>query len=450
MADQLSRFKQWLIQQRPFRVAWFAKDARVASDTDQGLSELPEDMVQPLLRATNQLSTPPEEQQAVVEKLQDAIARWLENPREISNSFVMLAHPVSPIARILAEGLTQLEAGAADLPSIRLLDWIERPIDPTEIQAQIASALGRDSGDDSPGIAIIPDLCWCFLRSAEGLDGIDYLQEQLLEQPNQFWVIGSGQIGWEYLCSTLKLDAYCRAPLRAPGLDGEHLQQWLEPIVTKFDIYFSDTSLPERLNESEQLVSLERLTQRPLETATDLTQEASKAVQKTFESAKEQVLPGEEETQVTRAKQDYFKRLADVSQGISTVALQLFITSLRLLEVTEQGEPVAALDDDQEQTQNRENVERRIVAQAPVLPLLPDLSQNDLYLLYSLMLHGDLKLQALASSLGDSPQTVANQIQMLRNAGVVEQKDGIVKINPVHYPRLRRKLAKNNFIIEVP
>ena len=173
-------------------------------------------------------------------------------------------------------------------------------------------------------------------------------------------------------------------------------------------------------------------------------------MQKTFESAKEQVLPGEEETQVTRAKQDYFKRLADVSQGISTVALQLFITSLRLLEVTEQGEPVAALDDDQEQTQNRENVERRIVAQAPVLPLLPDLSQNDLYLLYSLMLHGDLKLQALASSLGDSPQTVANQIQMLRNAGVVEQKDGIVKINPVHYPRLRRKLAKNNFIIEVP
>ncbi|MEN8447813.1 MAG: ArsR family transcriptional regulator, partial [Cyanobacteria bacterium J06555_13] len=81
---------------------------------------------------------------------------------------------------------------------------------------------------------------------------------------------------------------------------------------------------------------------------------------------------------------------------------------------------------------------------------LPDLSQSDLYLLYSLMLHGDLTIKSLANSLGDAPQVVTNQVQMLRSADVIEQKDSVIKTNPVHYPNLRRELAKNNFIIEVP
>ncbi|MEO0770097.1 MAG: ArsR family transcriptional regulator, partial [Cyanobacteria bacterium J06649_4] len=61
----------------------------------------------------------------------------------------------------------------------------------------------------------------------------------------------------------------------------------------------------------------------------------------------------------------------------------------------------------------------------------------------------DLTIRALAESLGDAPQVVNNQVQVLRNANVIEQKDGVVKTNPVHYPKLRRELAKNNFIIEV-
>ena len=73
-----------------------------------------------------------------------------------------------------------------------------------------------------------------------------------------------------------------------------------------------------------------------------------------------------------------------------------------------------------------------------------------MYLLYSLLLHSDMTIDALAKSLGDSPQIVNNQVQVLRNAGVIEQRENIIKINPEHYPELRRKLARNNFIIEIP
>ena len=36
---------------------------------------------------------------------------------------------------------------------------------------------------------------------------------------------------------------------------------------------------------------------------------------------------------------------------------------------------------------------------------------------------------------------------MLRREGIIEQREQVLKINPVHYPALKQELANNNFII---
>lgn len=147
----------------------------------------------------------------------------------------------------------------------------------------------------------------------------------------------------------------------------------------------------------------------------------------------------------TSPQRDYFDRLANIADGVSVVALQLFIKSLRYRKVTPQRP-----EDSPSEQKKQKLSSHQLVATVPKLPPLPELSQSDLYLLYSLMLHGDLTIRTLAKSLGDAPQIVNNQVQMLRNADIIEQKDGVIKANPVHYPKLRRELSNNNFIIEVP
>ena len=83
----------------------------------------------------------------------------------------------------------------------------------------------------------------------------------------------------------------------------------------------------------------------------------------------------------------------------------------------------------------------------PSLPGLPPLEPDDQFILYSLILHGDLTISALAESLGDEQSEVQARVQILRRQGVIEQKDKVLKINPIHYPALKQELANNNFII---
>ena len=50
---------------------------------------------------------------------------------------------------------------------------------------------------------------------------------------------------------------------------------------------------------------------------------------------------------------------------------------------------------------------------------------------------------------GEERQIVNDQVQILRKTGVIEQEGPVVKVNPIHYPRLQTKLASNNFIIKI-
>ncbi len=90
---------------------------------------------------------------------------------------------------------------------------------------------------------------------------------------------------------------------------------------------------------------------------------------------------------------------------------------------------------------------QKLIAQLPRLPNLPALEPEEQYLLYSLLLHSDLTLSALATSLGDEESQVQARVQMLCRKGVVEQKEQILKIEPIYYPLLKQYLESNNFLI---
>ena len=474
MVDLVTRFKKWLLHKRQFSVAWFSRDHQQTHRPQDVFDDLPDDVSRALFSAANALPIPPCEQETVIEAVREAMADWTERweqRKRASGSIVVLAHPVTAISRILTESLEAFNTDEDALMNVSLLDWPERPLRIETIKKRLRAAFdGSDTPEEandcaerdkqeqtgqaqqeqdqnqskqaqprqkqpaqaySRTLAIIPNLGWCFLRSADGLDGIDYLQEALLEDSLQtqshnhahFWVIGSGQVGWDYLKSTLSFDAYCGGVVCLPKLTGEQLESWLSPIVKQFGIEFNDVSIHKRFSQPQGLFSLQD--KRPTEVIADLSQEVSATVQSSLEVVKDELLLEDDQTKEENPKEVYFNRLANISDGVSAVALQLFTHSLKF----QSG--------------------KGIIATTPKLPALPDLKQDDLYLLYSLMLHGDLTVRSLAKSLGDPPQVVNSRVQVLRNVEIIKQKGNVLKLNPIHYPKLRRELKRNNFVIDL-
>ncbi len=479
MPSRIRNFRKWLIRQRYFRVAWFAKDEQVLPEPEEALANLPKAIADEIIEETDKLAVPPQYQAAVVEGLKETVSQWKDRPSMVPNSIVFLGHPISSISRILLSSIEQYsseekEKGEDIKLEINLLDWVERPPKSNSIAKQIKEKLGRAENEDTYKdgsqvseadmaplhLAIIPNLSWCFLRSVEGLEGIDYLQDTLLSDRSQFWIIGSGQGGWDYLNSTLRLNAYCGSVMTLPSLTGEEIQDWLTPLIKRFEIDFEDAAIHKRLGQPQALLSVKESIEHPAEAISDITQEVSATVQSSIRAITDEVLSKdtEEDKTVTR---EYFDRLADISDGVAIVALQLFIKSLRykIIEAERDEEPDVFSDipprldaDGEEDKTLRPKVkeDRKLVAVTPKLPPLPELSQSDMYLLYSLMLHGDLTILAIAESLGDAPQVTNNRVQFLRKSGIIEQRGEVIKANPVHYPKLRRELARNNFIMEVP
>ena len=484
MSNKISEFKKWLLKRRYFRVAWFAKDEQIRPEPEEALANLPQSMADDIVLETDKLAVPPPYAEAIARCLDEHISAWQKSPTTTPNSVVVLGHPISSISRILVGGIEQYRSEhreeAADKPlAINLLDWVERPPKSTNIATQIKEKLGQPEHDEHPddyrdgsgaredeltdlNLAIIPNLSWCFLRSVEGLEGIDYLQDTLLRDRSQFWIIGSGQVGWDYLNSTLKLDAYCGTAINLPALSAEQIQDWLMPIIKRFDITFADAAIHKRINRPKDLISEAKVSiEHPTEAISEISQEVSATVQSSIRALKDEMLPDQPNEEDTSVIEDYFERLTSISDGVAIVALQIFIKSLRykVIESKKDGEPEEfsdippRLDDEGEADSSlrpKQKEDRTLIAVTPKLPPLPDLSQSDMYLLYSLMLHGDLTVLAVAESLGDAPQVVNNQVQFLRKAGIIEQRGEILKANPVHYPKLRRELARNNFIINAP
>lgn len=394
------QFKAWLANNRSFLFSRYTKDAGETQEPERSLIQLPPEIRKKLVREIEDLPINPGDRSAVTSKLNETFDLWRDNPNYSNNSLVVLSSPITAVSRILTETLADW-AEQKQIP-VRLVPLKARPEMADTIKSRLKHYLEEEfveqaAGSHQPEVVVIPNLSWCFLRSLDGLEGIEYLQSRLCEGfQDRFWIIGAGQVGWEYLNSVSNIEAYCAEVFTLPALTPEQLQEWLVPITNDLEITFDEPSIDRQLLESDK-----------------------------------------------SNQANYFDCLSDISRGVSTVAVQAFLKSIHCEEI----EAEHSLPDNLESYELQKLPQKIMVAQTPKLPELPDLEPADQYLLYSLLLHGDLTIPALAESLGDEQSVVQARIQKLRHEGVVEQRGKIIKINPIHYPNVKRNLASDNFVI---
>ncbi|MGK7897566.1 MAG: hypothetical protein AB4372_29100 [Xenococcus sp. (in: cyanobacteria)] len=389
-AKILEQFRAWLRNDANFLFFWHAQDAQDTKEVERSLLELPTKIRKNLVNAIENLPSNPADQEAIISSLDETFSRWHEAPDNTNNSIVILSSPVTAVLPILSETLS--EWAESKQVSLRLLPLKNRPEAIQSIRSELENYLKPDPtisdfGTHQPEIMVIPNLNWCFLRSLEGLEGIEYLQSLVYDSSkDRFWIIGAGQIGWEYLNLIYRLEAYCGKVLTLPPIEPEKLEAWLNPIVREFNIIFDKPRLDKQLLDEDK----------------------------------------DNQT-------NYFERLAAISEGVSTVAIQSFLQSIRYekIEAEDATKPEA----------------KKLVAKIPKLPDLPTLESADQYILYALLLQDDLTISALAESLGDVEWEVLARVQILCRQGVIEKQDEIIKINPTYYPKLKQYLASNNFVI---
>ena len=388
MANAIKRFRDWLADRRNFLFSRYTRDAQETQEPERTLIALPPKIRKKLINAVEALPSNPADKEAIAKAIDKPFELWREDPNNADNSIVILSSPVASVSRILSETLEQW--AKRKQVALKLLPFTARPYAIETVCSKLEHEFERreDEDEDNLEIVVIPNLSWCFLRTLEGLEGIEYLQSLLYNgSKKRFWIIGGGEVGWQYLNSVCAIEAYCGEVFVLPELEAEELESWLDPIVEELSVIFEEPRI------------------------------------------KKQILDGDKGN-----KTNYFDRLASISKGVATVAVQAFLKSIHYEEMDEEGE------DKQPQQGN-------IVAQIPKLPKLAELESADQYLLYSLLLHGDLTIAALARSLGDSESEVQGRVQLLRREGIVEERDKILKINPIHYPKIKQELAANNFII---
>jgi len=384
MSTVIQRFKTWIFESRSFVFSWYTKDRNQLQEPTKSLVELPPDLRKKLIVATNKLADNPSDTEAINFCIDEAFEQWRDHSQSAENSIVILTSPVMVVSRII---ITILENWAEEKQiSVKVLPWNERPADANEIKSKLQQYLEQESQEtDSkkPVVVVIPNLNWCFLRSMDGLDGIDYLQKMLLHDSNRFWIIASGQVTWDYLNSISDLEADCGRVVSLPELESDSLKTWLKPILTELNITFADPRL------------------------------------------ESQILEGNKDAETI-----YFEDLTSISRGISVIALRAFLASICYEPPNDEDDPKLGV----------------LQARSPGLPNLPNLESEHHYLLYFLLLHGDVTLPALAHSIGDKESKVRKQIKFLRGEGLIEEVKGILKINPIYYPKLKQELLNNNFI----
>lgn len=403
MANAVKSFKKWFANQRNFLFSRYTKDSKQTQEPEKSLIELPPEVRKKLVAGVENLQSNPADKKAIASTIERNYELWQENPNNTDNSVVVLSSPVAAVSRILSETLEEW-AKQKQIP-LRILPLTARLSDIGDITSKLKEYLQESPAENEDSseqeIVVIPNLSWCFLRSLNGLDGIEYIQSLLCNgSKKRFWIIGAGQVGWQYLNSVCGIEAYCGEVFKLPAIEPEDLQSWLEPILQDLDLEFDEPRFDK------------------------------------------QILDGNVDN-----KTSYFDHLADISKGVATVAVQAFLKSVHSQEDSEAESDELELDETDGKLVNKPKL-KGLIAITPNLPDLPDLESADQYLLYSLLLHGDLTISELARSLGDLESEVQERVQLLRREGVVEQQDKVIKINPIYYPRVKQDLASNNFIIK--
>ncbi|MEL6166366.1 MAG: ArsR family transcriptional regulator, partial [Cyanobacteria bacterium J06628_3] len=182
MGTLFNQFQTWLAENRNSLLSRFSTDEQETQEPEKSLTELPPSISSKLVAAVDKLPSDNPDVEAIQSTLDKTFEKWLSNPKIADNSLVVLSSPVTTVSRILTESL-QDWASEREI-NLRPLQWIGRPQEVEDIAKRLRQQLGRGTltvGSKQPEIVVIPNLSWCFLRSVDGLEGIDYLQDVLLQ-----------------------------------------------------------------------------------------------------------------------------------------------------------------------------------------------------------------------------------------------------------------------------
>ncbi|MFE4106451.1 hypothetical protein [Almyronema epifaneia] len=338
--------------------------------------------------------------------LDQHLAAWqADNPT--ANSLAILHSPVEALTPILQHTLQHWPAAANY--RLHFLPLEVRPNQTDDIsqlletaRSQILTELSLQPSSDRPSIVIIPRLDVYFLRCIGGWQAIEQLRDMVTADLSRFWLIGCNGWAWTYFDIVCQIEAYLEQTTQLPELDGEQIQNWLQPLLKSLD--------------------------GPIHHATKRTQST------------ESSSPAEKAAAL-------YADLANISHGISSVAVQLWWRSLGYeLNTPEQDEATSPAPPAEADIAKLFQV-GHLKQQRPSYPEMPNLSAIEDYLIYSVLLHGSVTVAQLAISLGELEGQVRAQVQKLLRQGILRNQDGMITVAPAYYPKLHDRLRQNNFVI---
>ncbi|MEQ8753662.1 MAG: MarR family transcriptional regulator [Coleofasciculus sp. G1-WW12-02] len=385
--------------------SWFTQAQAAVAIEDEEV-ELPDGIQTQLEQKIQALPCCQVYQTTVQEAITDGVENW-QRHLDAANSLIILGSPVEPIAKILSDSLQTWHNPPVEV--FTPLPYRMRPHDPLIMSQQIQQALQAypqidvknpkdtdglleaDSLDDRKTLVMIPCLEQCFLRCIGGWNSIEYLRDMIIHNRNCFWVIGCNHWAWDFLDFVCQISAYFSEVKPLPELDGAMIQTWLNPIAKTI-------VEPEAIEDSEDNLG-----------------------------------------------QAYWRTLASQSSGVSSIAVGVWLNSLRIERDQLEDGNLSQLNLSETATTNKTRFTLRQTT--PTLPSLPSLTGIDRYLLHSLLIHGQMSHTHLALSLGEAESQIQAQIQGLLRAGVLASSNGMLSVRAAHYAKLKIELTNNNFFV---
>jgi hypothetical protein len=383
------------------------------TDAEDQLQRLPTALTQLISRELPSLAPSQTYVSSVRDQVNSALSHWQTNA-EAGNSLVFLNSPVDDLAEILQIALTDwLPATPRPLNLLWPLEETSRCPEPLATPSLLHNRLDPNKGEDEDPpkppfskpnddldqrqtVIIIPALELYFLRCIQGWEGIEYLQNLIVQDRRRFWLIGCNAWGWTFLDRVCQVGAYLERVEYFPKLDGDALQTWLHPLA-------------------EQVLSPEKA--------------------------------DDPEAPPTFGSESYWSALASLSAGISSTAGHLWVRSLRLRKETADELEKVDINECNTLASLLEQHPLELALVKPTLPGLTSLEALDRYLLHALLMHQRMTRPHLAQSLGETERLVRTRIQVLQRQGVIQQKRNELTVNPIHYPKLRSELSNNSFLI---
>ncbi|NEP43446.1 MAG: hypothetical protein F6K35_31170 [Okeania sp. SIO2H7] len=351
-------------------------------------SELPPEIVSRLTRTIQNLPVASEHTKALQSSLEEALTKW-QQEEDSSNELVILSSPVEPLFKIIRETVNNWQP--PDEWQIKMLSFTTRPQKFFNISQILKSDLGLDVeanyNENSPKLKQLIVIPSLELCFLRQIYGLD---------------------GIEYLRELIFKDTSHFWLIGCNNLAWEYLD-WVYKVTAYFE---KSITLP------------------PLE-GSQMQQELMPVLANTKIKLN---WNGESSEEREKRLKNHFDRLAKTADGSLAIAAELWWRSLSPLP-----------------EEKNNSVENTVVKFDKIkLPELPsNLTTEDRYLLFSLLLHQDMTLEHLTLSLGDLESTIQFQLQKLLQTGIIKREGWFFSINPVHFPRLKSYLKHNNFITGV-